>query len=230
MSTDSDSFVTDLENELREKRLSLVDADFLHAVERKEVTMDQIRAWAKAFYAATRHGRLTIGNFYANAPDDPELRRELAENIFEEETGRISGVGRCHMDVFEDLLEAFDISPEEAAKIESPLGDHVPQGHAIPPETFYVDLSAYGFSVEVPNAEFCDRMAKALRENYGLSEHNVRWFTMHAELDAGHGEEFRKHARKVADLPNGLEQVREKTLALAAITKNVWDGFGVWKA
>ena len=119
--TPVESFIAELEHELRDKKLSLVDGDFLLAVERKEVTRDQIREWAKAFYAATRHGRLTIGNFYANAPDDPELRRELAENIFEEETGGISGVGRCHMDVFEDLLEAFDITPAEAARLKSPL-------------------------------------------------------------------------------------------------------------
>ncbi len=223
-----ESFIAELEQELRDKKLSLVDADFLLAVERKEVTRDQIREWAKAFYAATRHGRLTIGNFYANAPDDPELRRELAENIFEEETGGISGVGRCHMDVFEDLLEVFDITPAEAAKLKSPMGDHLPQGRPIPPEEFYIDLSAYGFSVEIPNAEFCERIAKALREHYGFSEHHVRWFTMHAELDAEHGDEFKKHALKVADSPQGLERVREKTLAMAKITQNVWNGFGVW--
>lgn len=52
---------------------------------------------------------------------------------------------------------------------------------------------------------------------------------MHAELDAAHREEFKKHARKLADRPEALEQVREKTLALAAITKNLWNGFGVWR-
>ncbi len=223
-----ESFLSDLERELRETKLSLVDAAFLEAVERKEVIREQIREWAKAFYAATRHGRLTIGNFYANAPDDPELRRELAENIFEEETGRISGVGRCHMDVFEDFLEAFEISVEEAATLTSPMGDHLPQGHAIPPEEFYIDLSAYGFSVEIPNAEFCERLAKALREHYGFSDDHVRWFTMHAELDADHGDEFKKHALKVADVPGGLERLREKTLGLAKVTQSVWNGFGVW--
>ena len=79
MSANSDEqrverFISELETEIREKELSLVDADFLKAVEAKEITREQIGEWAKVFYAATRHGRLTIGNFYANAPDDPELR------------------------------------------------------------------------------------------------------------------------------------------------------------
>ena len=128
------------------------------------------------------------------------------------------------------LLDAFGISKEEAQKLPSPHGDYLPQGSPIPPDQYYVDLAAYGFSVEIPNAEFSERMAKALRENYGFSDQEVRWFTMHAELDADHGDEFRKHARKVADQPGGLDAVREKTLVMAELTKNVWNGLGSWKS
>lgn len=224
-----DTFIHDLENELRENRISLLDAEFLAALEGKSITRDQIRDWAKTFYAATRHGRLTIANFYANAPDDPELRRELAENIYEEECGGISGVGMCHMDVFQFLLDGLGVSKEEADGFPNPHGDSISHSHAIPPEEYYAALSAYGVSVEIPNAEFCERAAKALRNHYGFSDKEVRWFTMHAELDAGHGEEFRKHAHKVADMPGGLEMFRQKTLALSRATMNVWNGHGSWK-
>ena len=57
---DVDAFIADLERELREKQLSLVDSEILAAVEAKSATREQIREWAKVFYAATRHGRLTI--------------------------------------------------------------------------------------------------------------------------------------------------------------------------
>ena len=226
---DVEAFIAGLERELREKHLSLVDAEILAAVEAKSATRAQSREWAKVFYAATRHGRMTIGNFYANAPDDDDLRRELAENIFEEETGRISGVGMCHMDVFQFLLSAFGITREEAQRIPSPFGDYMPQGSSIPPERFYVELAAYGFSVEIPNADWSARMADALRANYGFSDQEVRWFTMHAELDADHGDEFRKHAHKVAESPGGLNALREKSLALAEMVKNVWNGLGRWQ-
>ena len=105
-----ESFIANLEKELHERRLTMLESDILAALESQEATREQICAWAKVFYAATRHGRLSIGNFYANAPDDDDVRRELAENIYEEETGRISGVNMCHMDVFQLLLDAFDIS------------------------------------------------------------------------------------------------------------------------
>ena len=73
-------------------------------------------------------------------------------------------------------------------------------------------------------------MARGLQENYGFSNEEVRWFTMHAELDAGHGDEFKKHARKLANDPDRLERVREKTLAMAELTQKVWNGFGVWQS
>jgi pyrroloquinoline-quinone synthase len=224
-----DEFVAALQRELREQKLSLLDAEFLAAVEAGSITRDRIRAWAEVFYAATRNGRVSLGNFYANSPDDPELRRELAENLYEEETGRISGVGKCHMDVFYDLLAAFGITPADANALPAPQGEHRPQGRFIAEEDFFVELSAYGFTVEAPNAEFCTRISAALRDRYGFTDGELTWFSMHASLDAGHGEEFQKYAARAAAYPGGLEQVRERTLAMAPGVQHVWDGCGAWR-
>jgi len=222
-------FVADLEAEIDEHRLSLTDADFLLAVEAGTVTREQIGEWAKAFYATTRNGRLMIGNFYANSPDDPELRRELAENLYEEETGRLSGLDRCHMDVFADFLAAFDITLEEARRLPSPLGDLPVGGRTIAPEDFYIELAAYGFSVEAPNARFCERVLRALKTNYGFTDDQLTWFSMHAVLDADHGDEFLKYVAAAATYSGGLERVRTNTLELCATTKLIWNGAGRWQ-
>lgn len=225
---DADRFVDDLLAETRAAGVSLLDADFLAAVEAKSVTREQITEWAKVFYAATRNGRFGLGSYYANSPDDPELRRELAANIYEEETGRISGVNKCHMDVFFDFLAAFRITPAQAGKLTSPVGDYRPQGRAIAADDYYVELTAYGLSVETPNAEFCERILVALHDNYGFANHELTWFSMHAALDADHGAEFKRHAARAAVAPRGLERLREQTLELSSVVKTVWDGFGMW--
>ena len=226
-----DRFLQEMEAELQAEHVTMLDAPFLAAVEAGSVTREQIRTWAEQFYAATRDGRLTIGNFYANAPDDPELRRELAENLYEEETGRISGVGKCHMDVFHSLLAAFGISQEEALALEPPYGRTAGgMGRKIEPEDYYIELAAYGYSVEVPNQAFCVRIHDALKKNYGFTDDDLRWFSMHAELDADHGDEFRKHARKVADQPGGLEKLKDQTRGLSEAVKLVWNGFGAWES
>jgi pyrroloquinoline quinone (PQQ) biosynthesis protein C len=226
----ADRFVDELLAEMRSTKVSLLDAEFLAAVESSSVSREQIGEWARVFYAATRNGRFGLGSYYANSPDDPELRRELAANIYEEETGRISGVNKCHMDVFFDFLAAFGVTPDEAQTLTSPVGDYQPQGRAIAPDDYYVELASYGLSVETPNAEFCERIFTALRDNYHFVDSELTWFSMHAVLDADHGEEFKRHAAHAADAPRGLERLREQTLALSAAVRTVWDGFGVWHA
>jgi pyrroloquinoline quinone (PQQ) biosynthesis protein C len=228
-SRDVQAFVADLEAEISEQRLSLTDTEFLLAVEAGATTREQIGKWAKAFYATTRNGRLMIGTFYANSPDDPQLRRELAENLYEEETGRLSGVGRCHMDVFADFLAAFDITLEQARRLPSPLGDLPTGGQTIAPEDFYIELAAYGLSVEAPNARFCERIVQALKADYGFTDDQLTWFSMHAALDADHGDEFLKYVEAAAAYDDGLERVRTNTLTLCATTKLIWNGAGKWQ-
>ena len=50
-------FVDELLAETRARKASLLDGEFLAAVEAGSVTRDQIREWAKPFYAATKNGR-----------------------------------------------------------------------------------------------------------------------------------------------------------------------------
>jgi pyrroloquinoline quinone (PQQ) biosynthesis protein C len=222
-------FVDGLLAETRERRVSILDGEFLEAVEAGEASREQICAWAKTFYAATKNGRFGLGTYYANSPEDPELRRELAANLYEEETGRISGVNKCHMDVFFDFLGAFGVSEEEAKHVVPHFGEYVPQGRAIPFDDYYVELATYGLSVETPNAEWSTRMHRALHDSYGFTEDETRWFSMHAELDADHGDEFKGYAQKAAQAPNGLERLREQTLQMSEVVRDVWNGFGLWK-
>jgi pyrroloquinoline quinone (PQQ) biosynthesis protein C len=102
--------------------------------------------------------------------------------------------------------------------LSSPLGDQGPRDVRFR-RGLFIELAAYGFSVESPNAEFCARTCVALREGYGITDAQLRWFAMHAELDAGHDEEFRKYAARAAESPDGLRRLREQTLALCSATK-----------
>jgi hypothetical protein len=133
------------------------------------------------------------------------------------------------MDVFEDLLAAFGIAAHDARSLASPFGANSPQAIAIASDDFYVELAAYGFAVESPNAEFCTRIHRALNEAYEFTPSQLTWFSMHATLDADHGEEFRKYVARAAQYSDGLERVRRASLQLSAAAKTVWDGGGCWR-
>jgi hypothetical protein len=72
-------------------------------------------------------------------------------------------------------------------------------------------------------------MHRALIERYEFTPLQLTWFSMHATLDADHGEEFRKYVARAAEQAEGLERVRRATLDLCAATKSVWDGAGSWQ-
>jgi pyrroloquinoline quinone (PQQ) biosynthesis protein C len=217
-----------IEQELRQRRLSILDAPILVALEEHSVSLPQIKRWAEDFYTSIYHGSPTsLGNFYANSPDDPQLRAELTKNVFEEETGRISGIGRRHMDVFVDLLEHFGHTTESVRALTSPVGDLSPHGRPIPAEAYYLELATFLILGEGPNAEFSQRVAAALVDGYGLPAEAVVWFTLHAQLDKDHADELPRYVQRALERDSG-ERLTALVLEIAPLVQLAFNGYGRW--
>jgi pyrroloquinoline quinone (PQQ) biosynthesis protein C len=222
----SATFMDDVESELRNRRLSILDCGFLDALEAGELGVDQIRRWAVSYYGCTRNGHLAIANFLAYSPEDQGLRSELAENLYEEETGILSGVGRCHMDVFLDFLNVLGVSAAEAAGAQGLSASAY--AHPIEADEYYAQLTAYGVLGEGPNAVFCERALGAFR-SYSFTEDEVAWFALHAKLDKDHGAMLRRYVEAAETEPGGLERTRELIFGLAPHYQSIWDGRGTWQ-
>jgi len=220
-------FTNDIETELRNRGLSILDCGFLAALTAGDLSVEQIRRWALSYYACTKNGHLAIANFLAHSPEDQGLRAELAENLYEEETGLLSGVGRCHMDVFLDFLNALGVSVEEAAAGQGLAT--TAYAHPIAANEFYAQITAYGILGEGPNALFCESVVAALRDNYSFRDDQVNWFSLHARLDKDHGEALSSYVEAVEAEPGGLERARELIFELAPHYQSIWDGRGAWR-
>ena len=221
------TFMDDIEIELRDRGLSILDCDFLGALEAGGLSVDQIRQWALSYYGCTKNGHLAIANFLAYSPEDQGLRSELAENLYEEETGILSGVGRCHMDVFLDFLQVLGVSPSEAASANGlSAGAYA---HPIEADEYYAQLTAYGVLGEGPNAVFCERVLAAFRADYSFTDDDMSWFSLHAKLDKDHGVMLRRYAEAAETEPGGLERTRELIFGLAPHYQSIWDGRGAWR-
>jgi pyrroloquinoline quinone (PQQ) biosynthesis protein C len=220
-------FIDDIETELRIRGLSILDCGFLGALEAGELSVDQVRRWALSYYGCTKNGHLAIANFLAYSPEDQGLRSELAENLYEEETGTLSGVGRCHMDVFLDFLKALGVSPAEAADAGGLSASAY--AHPIEIDEYYAQLTAYSILGEGPNAVFCERVLAAFRAHYSFAEDEVSWFSLHAKLDRDHGATLRRYAEAAESEPGGLEHIRELIFSLAPHYQSIWDGRGTWR-
>jgi hypothetical protein len=222
----SATFAKDIEIELRDRKLSILDCGFLSALNAGQLSIEQIGRWAVSYYASTKNGHLAIANFLAYSPEDPGLRAELAENLYEEETGLISGVGRCHMDLFLDFLNALGVSEKDAA---------VPPGlaptsyaHPIDGNEYYAQITAYGILGEAPNATFCESVIGAFQANSSLDCHRMDWFQLHAKLDKDHGAVLTRYVEAAEAEPGGLERTRELIFDLAPHYQSIWDGRGSW--
>jgi pyrroloquinoline quinone (PQQ) biosynthesis protein C len=221
------TFKNDIEVGLRNRGLSILDCGFLSALSAGELSVEQIRRWALTYYGCTKNGHLAIANFLAHSPEDPGLRAELAENLYEEETGLLSGVGRCHMDVFLDFLEALGVTTEEAANAQGLTT--TAYAHPIVANEYYAQITAYGLLGEGPNAVFCESVLAALRSDYSFGDSELSWFSLHAKLDKDHGATLSRYVEAAAGEPGGLERTRELIFDLAPHYQSIWDGRGAWR-
>jgi pyrroloquinoline-quinone synthase len=153
-----------------------------------KLSLPQLRAFAAQFFLQVREFPRAVSAMHARCPF-PEVRRELAESLYEEETGRISGCDLAHPKLFlrfgrglgmrpEELLDAhplpttrsliewFELSTQQRSFIEAAAA---------------INLAAEG---QVPGA--FGPFARALERHYGLPRESVAFWDIHELADAEH--------------------------------------------
>jgi len=145
----------------------------------------------------------------ASRVEDYQLRCELVENIYEEETGRLTSSGR-HLDTFVDVGVAFGLTPEEVRD----QGSMLPETRAViehnvracnsPDVHFTVGVASVLLLMEgqPPIVDPDGRsMEQVMRQTYGLPPKSNTFFVHHAsssdqdhvsELEDDHAETARK--------------------------------------
>ncbi len=149
-----------------------------------------VQTWAMQFFLQVREFPRAVSGLHTNCPFIEE-RIKLAESLYEEETGRISGCNVPHPELFirfgqglglerRDLLEAEPF-PGTAALIrwfESATRD----------QSFLEGAAAINLAAEgqVPGA-FAP-FARALERHYGLTREQVAFWDIHEEADREHSD------------------------------------------
>jgi pyrroloquinoline-quinone synthase len=149
-----------------------------------------LRTFAVQFFLQVREFPRAVSALHARCPFSDE-RVELAESLYEEETGRISGCNVSHPELFIRFGEAVGV-PRTA----------MVDGNALPGTAALIDwfelsttqrsfiegaaatnLAAEG---QVPGA-FAP-LARALEKHYGLSREQVAFWDIHEEADREHSD------------------------------------------
>jgi pyrroloquinoline-quinone synthase len=183
------AFVQDLLKRIEARRTFGTHPLWL-AIADGKLTRDQLQVFAIQFFLQVREFPRGVSAMHANCPF-PEERIALAESIFEEETGRISGCNLPHPEVFIRFGEAIGLS--RAQMID---GQPLPATRALidwfelstKQRSFIEAAAAMNLAAEgqVPGA--FGPMARRLQENYGLSREAVEFWDLHEVADAEHSE------------------------------------------
>jgi pyrroloquinoline-quinone synthase len=155
-----------------------------------KLSRQQLQRFAVQFFLQVREFPRAVSAMHANCPSMDE-RRELAESIYEEETGRISGCNLPHPELFIRFGEAVGLAREEMTE-----GVPLPATRALidwfelstKQRSFIEAAAAINLAAEgqVPGA--FGPMARRLQQHYGLSEEAVAFWDIHEVADAEHSD------------------------------------------
>jgi pyrroloquinoline-quinone synthase len=150
----------------------------------------QLKTFAVQFFLQVREFPRAVSAMHANCPF-PAERIELAESVYEEETGRISGCNAPHPEIFLRFGEAVGLTRAEMID-----GRPLPATRALidwfelstKQRSFIEAAAAINLAAEgqVPGA--FGPMARRLQQHYGLSREAVEFWDVHEVADAEHSD------------------------------------------
>lgn len=191
-----------------------------HAIAAGKISRPGLQLFAQQFFLQVREFPRAVSALHANCPFADE-RIKLAESVYEEETGRISGCNLPHPELFllfarglgmarESLVDAeplagtaalidwFELSSKQRSFIEGAAA---------------INLAAEG---QVPGA--FGPFARALEKHYGLTTDDVAFWDVHEIADRDHSDIGDHIVVRFATSP----EWREKTRRAVSHSLEMW--------
>jgi pyrroloquinoline-quinone synthase len=155
-----------------------------------KLSRKQLKGFSVQFFLQVREFPRAVSAMHVNCPF-PEVRMELAESIYEEETGRISGCNRPHPELFLRFGEAVGLSRAEMIE-----GQPLPATRALidwfelstKQRSFIEAAAAINLAAEGQVSGAFGPMARRLQQHYGLSREAVEFWDVHETADAEHSQ------------------------------------------
>jgi len=149
-----------------------------------------MQIWAQQFFLQVREFPRAVSGLHAGCPFADE-RIKLAESLYEEETGRISGCNVSHPELFIRFAESLGLSRAQIVDAQPFAGtaaliawfEAATRAHSFIEGAAAINLAAEG---QVPGA-FAP-LARALERHYGLTRAQVAFWDIHEEADREHSD------------------------------------------
>ncbi len=170
-----------------------------------------LQLFASQFFLQVREFPRAVSALHAACPY-PDERIELAESLYEEETGRISGCNLPHPELFIRFGLATGLAREQMTQAKPlPATASLIDWFEISTRTrpFLEGAAAITLAAEgqVPGA--FGPFARALEQHYGLSREAVAFWDIHEVADRDHSDIGRSAVLAHGDTPESRDGIRQ---------------------
>ncbi|MCG2634737.1 MAG: iron-containing redox enzyme family protein [Gammaproteobacteria bacterium] len=204
--------------ELIQQRRSFGGHPLWFRIQTGEIDREKLKIFAGQFFLQVREFPRAISAIHANCPY-PDERAELAENVYEEDTGRISGCNCSHPELFIRFAESVGLSRDEVVNGQPLPGtaalinwfELVSKQRSYLEATAAMTMAAEG---QVPGA--FAKLARGLQSHYGLTTEQVEFWDLHEMADADHSDVGDHAVIRHADTPalqNAVQAAVEQSLS-----------------
>jgi len=184
-----EAFIEDLTARI-EARRTFGGHPLWHAIADGKLTNEQMQTFAVQFFLQVREFPRAVSAMHANCPF-PDERMELAESVYEEETGRISGCNQPHPELLIRFGESLGLAREDMTEGEALSATRAlidwfelsTKQRSFIEAAAAINLAAEG---QVPGA--FGPMARRLQEHYKLSTEAVEFWDLHEMADREHSD------------------------------------------
>jgi pyrroloquinoline quinone (PQQ) biosynthesis protein C len=197
-----------------EQRKAYRDHPWVHRYLTGELSRMQIRTWVEQHYCTVGDVHDIFGPIYAGCPDQT-VRVRMLENLWEEETGRMTE-SAPHRELMCRLIEELGGTRAEIAQTR-PLPETVARRSFLRlmarTRPFYEAIAAISVAGEAQFGDMAETYAQTGETRYGLSPKATAFWWVHAKADKEHGgtafEIVSQWARTEEEQQQVIESVRQ---------------------
>lgn len=219
-----EEFVALLRHEVSQPGCGMTNHPLVQEIEAGTATREQLLFFCEQFYLHIVRMLPWIGAMYTNCPDE-QARAVVIGNLAEETLGVFSGT-KAHPDHLLDWAEALgaDIEAMKAAE-QVPASRRLTEyfefmGKCRP---WYVGFAAIGIGLESLVPDTFARVVPALKENYGMTDDQIVFWSLHVVADVAHGNEAIELISQWATTPEARKQVYDGTVETGRLFYDMWN-------
>jgi len=222
-----EDFMEHLRGECSKPGYGMTDHPIVNEMEAGTVTIPQLQLFTEQFYQHISRMLPWLGMMYVTCPHE-EARATLLMNINEENTGKETGVGASHPDLLLRFGEALGLDLDATRATEQlPAGRRLTEYFEFMGfcREWYVPLAAIGIGLESFVPETFSRIVPALKDNYGMTDEQIIFWTMHIPADTQHGDEGIEIVSKYATSAEARKHVFDCTMETSRLFYELWDTY-----